>query len=74
MHGKMPITQPGLTRRWHSGGQTSSRSNGAQLRLRPDEDSAADQRHQSNLDGLRFAPALTRLIPGPDKAFYENAT
>jgi putative transposase len=38
------------------------------------KDRAADQPHQGNPDGLRFAPALTRLIPGPNIPFQENET
>lgn len=38
------------------------------------KDTAVDQPHQGNPDGLRFAPALTRPIPGPNDAFQKNET
>jgi putative transposase len=33
---------------------------------------AVDQPHQGNPDGLRFAPALTRLLPGQEISFQES--
>jgi putative transposase len=33
---------------------------------------AGDQPYQGNPDGLRFAPALTRLLPGQEISFQEG--
>jgi hypothetical protein len=38
------------------------------------EDRVVDQPHQGNPNGLRFAPALTRLLHDPKNPFQENET
>jgi putative transposase len=57
----------------HTERRTSSHSSGRLFRFQQQK-IGLDQPHQGDPDGLRFAPALTRLIHDPNNAFQENET